>query len=228
MDPTRFLADFIDHLAPRLDVYEAAIYLYAARHSRLVGRDEATIGFKSARRRMSSGIGTAGSAMSEATCYEKLRSLESKGCVSILSSESGGTRLRLLLPNEIAGLVPVGRAAEPIDPDAIDFFEVEANRLLILEREQSRCFYCLRKVDAKNYVIEHVLSRPQGTNGFRNVVAACRQCNNRKGASPAADFVRLLYRDGFLDQAEFERRLAELDRLLRGDLKPNFERAVCD
>jgi hypothetical protein len=32
-----FLIEFRDHLAPRLDVYEQAIYLYVARHTILFG-----------------------------------------------------------------------------------------------------------------------------------------------------------------------------------------------
>ena len=40
MDADRFLKEFHDFLAPRLDTYEQAIYLYAVRHSRLVGERE--------------------------------------------------------------------------------------------------------------------------------------------------------------------------------------------
>ena len=50
MNVEQFLKDFQDHLAPRLDTYEQAIYLYLFRHTRLVGRDDAVVGFKSARR----------------------------------------------------------------------------------------------------------------------------------------------------------------------------------
>lgn len=47
-----------DYLAPRLDVYEQALYLYIARHTIAVGQAEATIGFKSARKKMAFGVGT--------------------------------------------------------------------------------------------------------------------------------------------------------------------------
>lgn len=43
MDTTQFLKDFQDHLAPRLNTYEQALYLYAVRHSRLLGNDEVVI-----------------------------------------------------------------------------------------------------------------------------------------------------------------------------------------
>jgi hypothetical protein len=80
MDWKRFFEEFQDHLAPKLDTYEQAIYLYVVRHSRLEERDEVVIGFKSATRRMAMGLGQAGSPMSERIAYEKLRSLASKGC----------------------------------------------------------------------------------------------------------------------------------------------------
>ncbi len=52
-------------------------------------------------------------------------------------------------------------------------------------------------VECEKTVIEHVVSRPAGGNGYRNVVAACRQYNNRKGDSDAEDFLRILYAKGF-------------------------------
>jgi hypothetical protein len=76
MELEQFFKDFQDHLAPRLDTYEQAVYLYLFRHTRFVGLEEAVIGFKSARRRMACGVGEKGKPMSENTAYEKLRSLE--------------------------------------------------------------------------------------------------------------------------------------------------------
>ena len=117
--------------------------------------------------------------MSEHVVYEKLRSLQTKKCLRNLGTESGGTRLQAYLPDEIEGVISVTPAVSEISIDQMDFFDVPENRLLILAREEGRCFYCRCAVGAENYVIEHVVSRPLGTNGFRNVVAACRSCNNR-------------------------------------------------
>ncbi len=64
-----------DHLGPKLDVYEQALYLYIVRHTILLGLSETTIGFKSARKKMAFGIGSAGTPPSEGTIYEKFRSL---------------------------------------------------------------------------------------------------------------------------------------------------------
>jgi len=201
VDLKRVLEQFQDHLAPRLDTYEQAVYLYVLRHSRLLGLGEATIGFKSARKKMAFGIGEAGKPMSEKTCYEKLRSLEKKDCLDVLSIERAGTRVRLRLPDEIGGVVPPEAAPSASDPELFDFFSIPQNRVLLLEREGHRCLYCLRQLNNDNYVVEHVRSRPNGNNSYRNVVAACIQCNNRKGAAQAEDYLRVLYREGFLNEA---------------------------
>jgi hypothetical protein len=93
------IEEFQDYLAPTLDVYEQAVYLYIFRHSRLLGQSETTIGFKSARLKITLGKGQEGARMAENTCYEKLRSLEAKGCLRVLGTERGGTRIRLNLPS---------------------------------------------------------------------------------------------------------------------------------
>jgi hypothetical protein len=220
MDAAKFLADFQDHLGPRLDVYEQAVYLYVVRHSRMLGLNEVVIGFKSARSAMAFGIGKAGSPMSENSCYLKLRSLADKGCLELLGTVHGGTKLRAFLPDEIVGVIPLAMAPTTLTLEEMDFFGVPENRALILRREDARCFYCLREIDENSFVIEHVVSRPEGSNSYRNVVAACRQCNNRKGQSLAEDFLRTLYRENLLTSEEFDGRMSHLENLRSGQLRP--------
>jgi hypothetical protein len=222
MDVVQFFKDFQDHLAPKLDTYEQAIYLYVFRHSRLLGLEEVTIGFKSARSRMACGIGEKGTPMSEGSAYKKLQSLHAKGAISIIRTEHAGRLLRLNLPTEIPGVVPKATAESVLSIEELDFFEVPENRLLILQREKFRCFYTLAVLDEKNFVVEHVVSRPAGNNGYRNVVAASREVNNRKGAMPAEDYLRKLFRDGFLSAAEFDERLLQISRLKAGELRPEL------
>jgi len=213
-------AQFQDHLAPRLDVYEQAIYLYVLRHTFVESRREVVIGFKSARKKLAFGTGKAGTPPSEAVVYEKLRGLQSKGCVEVLSSERAGTRVKIILPSEIPGLIQAPPTAAEMDIEQQDFFSVPDNRKRILEREKWRCFYCLAKLDENNHVIEHVLSRPEGGNSYRNVVAACRRCNNTKGALVVEDFLRTLYREGVLSGDELSARLPLLVKLRAGELRP--------
>lgn len=210
----------VDSLAPRLDTYEQAVYLYCLRHTRFIGKNEAVIGFKSSRKRMAMGIGEAGKPMSEATCYRKLQALAAKGCIDLVDSTRDGTRLRVHLPAEIPGIVLAPEPMSAPDLDELDFFEDATHREAILRREQGRCFYCLRTLDASNWLIEHVQSRPEGDNSYKNVVAACRACNNRKGSTDARDFLRELYRAGVLSQDDLEARLVSVAHLQSGDLKP--------
>lgn len=220
MDYHEFFVQFQDYLAPRLDVYEQAIYLYIFRHSRLLGVDDVTIGFKSARVRMACGTGEKGKPMSENTAYLKLASLQGKGCVSIIKTTHAGRLLRLRLPGEMPGLIQEPLLEKSIDLEDMDFFSVPENRLLILRREEFRCFYTLQKLDESNFVVEHVVSRPGGDNSYRNLVAASREANNRKGKSSADDFIRRLFRDGYLNEEEFQGRLQKLKLLRSGGLKP--------
>lgn len=169
---------------------------------------------------MALGLGKSGTPMAEGRCYQKLRSLEAKGCIELIASERTGTRIRLKLPHEIPGVISV-KVVDPVaDLIAMDFFEVPENRPLILEREQHRYFYCLRSIDKESYVIEHVVPRPYGNNSYKNVVAAYRQCNNRKGSSSVEDFLRTLYRENLLSSDEVEDRLSHLEHLRAGELKP--------
>jgi hypothetical protein len=225
VDAHKFLIQFRDFLAPKLDLYEQAIYLHLIRHTRLEGKDEITIGMAPAARNGVFGIGRTGEAMSPAQCREKLKSLETKGCIKILASEHLGFRVHANLPDEIPGIIPPVIEAPLADLESMDFYAVPENRLLILEREGNRCFYCLRNIDAASSVMEHVVSAPVGNNSYRNIVAGCRTCNSRKGFSSAEDFLRTLYRESFIGPTEFEDRLSHLERLRSGELKPAVVRA---
>ena len=125
VDVVAFLTEFHDYLAPRLDTYEQAIYLYVFRHSRLIGEDEVVLGFKSARSRMATGIGERGKPMAENTCYEKLQSLQTKGCLKIVGIERKGSRIRLNLPGEIPGVIVELAVQAAVSLEDMDFFAVE-------------------------------------------------------------------------------------------------------
>jgi hypothetical protein len=223
MDLKTEIENFQDYLAPALDTYEQAIYLYIFRYSRLQGKEEITIGFKSARKKIARGIGEGGSPMSEGTCYKKLRSLESKACLKIIGIEHGGTKIRLNLPSEIQNLVAPDVTDPYLSIEEMDFFVVPKNRLAILRRENYKCFYCHRVLNTSNSVIEHVISRPNGNNTYKNLVAACVSCNNRKGNSAVDEFLRSLYREGYLSSRDFEERLSALQSLKSGQLKPGMD-----
>jgi hypothetical protein len=223
IDLEEFFVQLQDHLAPTLDTYEQALYLYIFRKSRLIGVDEVTIGFKTARSRLAAGIGEKGKPMSENSCYSRLASLEQKGCIKIVRTNHTGRLIRLNLPSEIPGIIPSQAQEHVVDIEALDFFNDPANRLLILKREDYKCFYTREKLDKENFIVEHVVSRPIGSNSYRNCVAASREANNKKGCTSAEDFIRRLFREGYLNEFEFEDRLRALVQLKNGELKPPFE-----
>jgi hypothetical protein len=221
VDWAQFLAQYQDHLAPRLDTYEQAIYLYLVRHSRLVGLADVVVGFKSARTRMACGVGHAGQPMSENSVYLKLASLQQKGLITVLATTHSGRRIQVAMPCEVPGAIPgPPEAATEADLETMDFFNDPLCRQMLLEREGFRCFYTLEVLDKETFAVEHVVSRPHGSNGYRNCVAPSRKANNLKGSTSAEDFFRRLYREGYLSPSEFEERMAKLALLTAGELKP--------
>jgi len=59
-----------------------------------------------------------------------------------------------------------------------------------------------------------------GRNSYRNLVSCCLECNSQKGERPAEEFLRGLYRDRRLSDAELSGRLRALDDLAAGKLIP--------
>jgi len=110
---------------------------------------------------------------------------------------------------------------ESIDElEAIDFFDEALNRRRIFKREGGRCFYCRKKLNDSTTTIDHVSSRPPGDNGYRNVVASCKRCNNRKGDSSAEDLLRVLFREAIVNADLLSDRLEAIQMLREGRLRP--------
>lgn len=223
MDLKKTLIEIQDLLIPKLDTYEQAIYHLLFRMSHIEGTAEVTIGFKSekARRRLGFGSGDAARPPAENTTYEKLQNLQKKGVIKILDTTHSGNKIRVFTPSEIPGLtLPEAIEAIPNLED-VDFFD--ENRELIFAREKNQCFYCLRKLDNSNFVIDHVVSKSKGADhSYRNVAASCRSCNNKKSDTTAEDFLRRLYREERLGEQELDNRLNALKDLKAGKLKPEL------
>jgi len=111
---------------------------------------------------MAFGVGAKGTRIAEGTIYEKLRGLQAKGIIEILDVTRSGTRIRLRPPMPIPGIVPTPDSLAEIEIETLDFFNIPKFRQAIFERESWRCFYCLRRLDAENSLLEHVVSAPLG------------------------------------------------------------------
>lgn len=93
-------------------------------------------------------------------------------------------------------------------------FRSKSLRAACFNREQARCFYCLRALREGAWSLDHVVpAAAGGDDSPNNAVAACHECNCRKGEMNAADFLRSLYRRGLLTAGELESRLAALRAL---------------
>ena len=101
--------------------------------------------------------------------------------------------------------------------------ESPALREAIHARERGACFYCLRQISGRKRCIDHVM--PQALrefNSYRNLVSCCVECNSWKGAHPATDFLRWLYRQDRLTAVELTQRFRALKRLAAGKLRPRI------
>ena len=70
IDAKTALEQFQDYLAPQLDVYEQAVYLYILRHSRLEGKPRLTVELKTIRHQIARGLGR--SEIGRASCRERV------------------------------------------------------------------------------------------------------------------------------------------------------------
>jgi hypothetical protein len=134
----------------------------------------------------------------------------------------------VLLPDEIPAARPdpgeAREAAQPIsavDLEQVDFRKTKELRQAIYARDRGLCFYCLRQINVLGQCLDHVVPQAEfGRNSYRNLVSCCLECNSRKGAGSAADFLRRLCREGRVTGKEFSDRLRALDDLASGKLQP--------
>ena len=215
---------FEDALAPRLrlSTTDRAVYYHLLRHSRLEGQTR--LHFSNIWLARNLGL-------TQDTVRSSLRRLIAHRAVRLVKRSKAGHVADVRLPQEVPGArrrraasrgalqrVPSSAGA---NLEATDFMRTPALRRAIHTREGGVCFYCLRRIGPEMQCLDHVIPRAQlGPNSYRNLVSACRECNSRKGERPAADFLRVLYREGRLTGAELLRGLQSLKHLASGKLRP--------
>ena len=198
-DFIRVWAQVEDYLVPAMALTpaERVVYLHLLRHTRFCGERTAWV---------SKGAVARGTHLSVFTARFVMRSLERKGCLRILDRGVAGYRLKPLLPEEIYGhpLVVRRPAAHVARPN---FAPGRTVRVKLLEREGGRCFYCLRPLEERDCVVDHVIPLAAGGNHSPgNTVACCFPCNSAKRDLPAADFLRILHHRGALSEADLAQR----------------------
>jgi hypothetical protein len=225
-----------DFLVPNLalNVFDRAVYSYLLRHSHLEGKR---------RLRFSIAWVANGVRISEGAARPAIHRLLDRGALRLVQRSKTGHLVEVLLPQEIRaafpafyggrrpfrpGIRPVnGWINHPFDRspniDALDFFRAPSLRKAIHAREGGSCFYCLRLLNSAVQCLDHVVSQARlGSNSYRNLVSCCLECNSRKAQSPAADYLRRLYRERRLTSQEHTARLRALDALAACKLRPTL------
>ena len=214
-----------DSLVPglRLSVIDRAVYSYLFRHSRLEGK---------LRIRFTLAWLARGIRLCAASARESVRRLIELGALRLVQRTTVGHVVEVRLPEEIrparlntieAGNGRPGNGPQPVNWEEANFLQDKALRHAIHARERGRCFYCLRRTNARTQCLDHVVPRALlGRNSYRNLVSCCQECNARKGARLAENFLCGLYREGRLTTAQLAARLCAIDALAAGKLRPRL------
>lgn len=219
VDARRVWKQVDDDVVPqlRLSVIDRAVYSYLLRHSHLEGRP---------RVRFTVAWLANGTRLSVGTTRHSLHRLFDKGALRLVECAKSGHVVQVRLPGEIRG-VRVGKIAAPVPIvtaaklEETDFVQNRALRGAIHARERGRCFYCQRRIERRQRCLDHVVPRAKlGRDSYRNLVSCCYDCNMKKKDRPAEEFLRWLYRERRLGDAELSGRLRALDQLAEGKLKP--------
>ena len=178
---------FEDLLVPRLrlSVIDRAVYSRLLRHSRLEGK---------LRLRFSIAWLARAARLSNNPARNAVRRLVDHGALRLVDRTKAGHVVEVRLPDEIRAARP-GPSAPRRQPPGDGFHENQGSPPPIHSRERGLCFYCLRHITALVRTLDPVAPRVElGRNSYRNLVSCCLECNSKKGHSPAADFLRWLYR----------------------------------
>jgi 5-methylcytosine-specific restriction endonuclease McrA len=215
----------------RLSVIERAVYYHLLRHSRLEGKVRLRFSIASLGR---------GTCLSTGPVREAVRRLVEQGALRLVRRSKTGHVVEVHVPGEIRAArmradpvsdgtrLPDGQARVPHAASLaeIDFMQSKALRQAIYSRERGSCFYCLRRLAPTVRCLDHVVPRVQsGRNSYCNLVAACLECNSRKGEKRAEDFLRWLYRERRLTAGELAGRQRALDALAAGKLRPSVQKS---
>ena len=217
-DPGALIAEIEDLLFPQrgFDVYERSMYYHLVRHTLLAGRESRMFPLSAL---------SASLSMSEVRARKTIRALEQKGCIEIERSRKGHL-VKVRTPQQLGVSAP-DEEEKSEDIEAIDFFSNRTYVESLLARENERCFYCFANLKAETCVLDHVSAQVDGGgNSYRNIVAACHDCNSRKQGVPAEDHMRGLYRRSLLSESELTDRLQQLEALRAGQLIPDVKLAL--
>jgi 5-methylcytosine-specific restriction endonuclease McrA len=170
-----------------------------------------------------------GTDLSKMSVREAVRRLIGHRVLRLVRRSKAGHVIEVRIPNEVRAGRPgrmarrAGSRTRAFDLDTLDFLKSPGLRLAIHARERRRCFYCFSRVTPATLCLDHVVPLVKfGDNSWRNLVSCCQECNSRKNAFRAADFLRRLHRERRLTDVELAARFRALDAVAAGKLRPRL------
>ncbi len=169
-------------------------------------------------------LSDSGNPMSDNVVGNAINDLVKLKIVEKRSARTGqANKYEVRLPSEIRKVQEMIKREEEteeiIDDSKDDFYKDLEKRLEILKREDYECFYCLRELQEDNFHLDHLVPQAQGGQDYKsNLVASCKECNNKKKTLDPEIFLRENYRKHILTQEEFqiqEDKLTELRKEYR-------------
>lgn len=222
MNKELFFEYFVDNVLPKLDTYEVCLYLFLIRNTLFLGNETGVFPINSIAKECRAGRGNMGGSMSPSNVRNILQMLNTAGLVKIEDTQNTGTIISVKWPWEVSGFAQEICSIESLTLDEIDFYDIIENRKFIFLRDKWVCVYCSKKLNENNSVIEHIISRPEGTNHYYNLVASCRTCNNRKGSDSFETHLRNLYRESVISDVEFRVKNEYINAVLNMKIKPDI------
>jgi 5-methylcytosine-specific restriction endonuclease McrA len=204
------IADAEDFVFPQLDAsaWERALYYHLLRKTHGAGQTDALVSIEA----LAASLG-----FSDWKTREVVRSMHLKGLVTIVERSRRGHLIRPNVPRQIRAIEFEALAPPELDWETADVYTNRKFAAAILRREGHSCFYCSRDLTLESVVLDHAVSLVDGGNStYRNVVAACHDCNSLKQSTSPGDFFRMLYRRGRINADELEEGLGRLEALGSG------------
>jgi hypothetical protein len=142
-------------------------------------------------------------------------------CISVNRRRGGANEIVVHLPSEIEAckhLIEQEQSAtiQIEQVDQADYYHDPERRLMILERDNRKCVYCLLDLSEDSYVLDHLVPISKGgTNRRFNLVSACGGCNQRKQDQEPFQFLLLNYRNHLINQDEYIKQKEYIENLLK-------------
>jgi hypothetical protein len=180
----------VDFVLPALPPYEFSLYLLLLRRSHLgAGTAQVQIGKRTLAELFGQGTGSAKPNYNQVS--EVLKSLESKGYITVGIATREGTIYQVRLPPEIPEIA--ARMNEKPTPISIDYFNDPDGRREVFERDHWTCQYCGDPLTPETASLDHFIPQcNDGPSTKENLRASCLICNSLKSGKTYAEAAPLL------------------------------------